>query len=186
MNTLPLITRIFETPMGWCGMAGTSRGVCRLTFGHRSGEEVLADLGMKKRDSAETLWAHPAQRLLTDYLSHQPVDLSVIPLDLPPGTAFQERIRAIVREIPYGKTLSYGEVAIEAGYPGAARAVGTVMSTNPIPLLIPCHRVMGAHGKLGGYSAPQGLAMKRLLLDMEHDGLSIDRAVSSQLSLFVV
>ena len=71
------------------------------------------------------------------------------------------------QRIPRGETLSYGELAAKVGNPGAARAVGTVMSSNPLPLVIPCHRVLGAGGCLGGYSARQGVAMKRRLLEME-------------------
>jgi methylated-DNA-[protein]-cysteine S-methyltransferase len=82
-------------------------------------------------------------------------------------TDFQRKVLDACRAIPPGETLSYAELAVIAGAPGAARAVGNVMRTNRIPLVIPCHRVVGSGGSLGGYSAPDGLAMKRKLLERE-------------------
>ena len=81
------------------------------------------------------------------------------------GSAWQRKIWAILREIPYGQTLTYGEVARIAGCPGAARAVGAACRTNPIPIIIPCHRVVGVHD-LGGFSGG-GIAVKERLLEHE-------------------
>ena len=92
-------------------------------------------------------------------------------LAFPKLTAFQESVVLAIRAVGYGQTVSYGELAELAGYPRAARAVGTVMSTNPFPILIPCHRVVASGGKLGGYSAPQGLSLKESLLAMEAEGV---------------
>ena len=105
--------------------------------------------------------------LLREYAAGEPVDLSQAPLELPDATAFQQRVRTHLMKVGYGATISYGALAALAGAPGAARAVGTVMSTNPVPLVIPCHRVVGSGGRLGGYSAPTGLDLKRRLLRME-------------------
>jgi methylated-DNA-[protein]-cysteine S-methyltransferase len=80
---------------------------------------------------------------------------------------FAARVIRAVRRIPTGATLSYGDVAAEAGSPGAARAVGNIMARNPIPIIIPCHRVTACGGRLGGYSSPQGLSMKERLLALE-------------------
>lgn len=81
------------------------------------------------------------------------------------GTAFQQRVWAALREIPYGQTISYGELAARIGAPGASRAVGLANGRNPIPIIVPCHRVVAADGTLGGYSG--GLERKRRLLDLE-------------------
>lgn len=82
-------------------------------------------------------------------------------------TPFGRKVTAACRQIAWGETLSYGELAKRAGRPGAARAVGSVMARNCIPLIVPCHRVVPAAGGLGGFSAPQGVAMKQRLLEME-------------------
>jgi methylated-DNA-[protein]-cysteine S-methyltransferase len=81
------------------------------------------------------------------------------------GNAFEQRVWAALREIPYGETASYGEIAGQLGAPGAARAVGVANARNPIAIIVPCHRVIGANGKLVGFGG--GLPMKRALLDLE-------------------
>ncbi len=83
------------------------------------------------------------------------------------GTAFQRDVWAALTEIPYGSTASYGEIAARVGRPGAARAVGMANRANPVPIVIPCHRVVGANGTLTGYAGPDGLEMKRVLLGLE-------------------
>lgn len=85
----------------------------------------------------------------------------------PAGTAFQRAVWAVLQRIPYGTTWSYGRLAAELGRPGAARAVGAANRANPIPIVIPCHRVIGADGSLTGYAGRDGLAIKRYLLDLE-------------------
>lgn len=81
------------------------------------------------------------------------------------GTFFQEKVWTALREIPYGETRTYGEIAAEIGVPGASRAVGAANHVNPLPIVVPCHRVVGAHGKLSGYAG--GTEMKRALLEHE-------------------
>jgi methylated-DNA-[protein]-cysteine S-methyltransferase len=83
----------------------------------------------------------------------------------PEGTAFQQRVWTALREIPFGETISYGELARRIGNPAASRAVGLANASNPIPIIIPCHRVIGSNGKLTGYGG--GLENKRWLLDFE-------------------
>ncbi len=90
-----------------------------------------------------------------------------LPCDLSGLPPFRQRILRLAADIGYGEVLSYGELAQQAGCPAAARAVGGAMAANPIPIIIPCHRVVAASGRLTGYSAPGGLIMKRYLLSME-------------------
>lgn len=86
------------------------------------------------------------------------------------GTEFQKKVWAHLRTIPYGETVSYGQIATELGYePGVSRAVGAANGANPIPIVVPCHRVIGANGKLTGYAG--GLDRKTALLDLERPGL---------------
>lgn len=107
-----------------------------------------------------------ATRQLAEYLHGQrrffdlPIDWSVMP-------AFQERALRVVYAIPYGQVSTYGEIARQIGSPRAARAVGRAQATNPMPLVIPCHRVLGADGGLHGYGAPGGVKTKAWLLEME-------------------
>lgn len=89
----------------------------------------------------------------------------------PAGTPFQEKIWALLRAIPYGETRSYGNIAAAAGAPGAARAVGGACHRNPIPILIPCHRVIGTGGSLTGFAG--GLVLKQQLLAMERKAVTV-------------
>jgi methylated-DNA-[protein]-cysteine S-methyltransferase len=115
----------------------------------------------------ETDWNPKARKILAEYAAGRSRDLAKIDVAFHASTEFQRKVLMIVRGLDYGETASYGEIAERAGAPGAARAVGTVMSTNRIPLLIPCHRVTAAGGKLGGYTARDGVNMKERLLKME-------------------
>jgi len=122
--------------------------------------DVLGDADLPRRVRT---WV----RRLTNYAAGQKIDFLDIELDDSECTEFQRRVIAGCRNIPRGKTLSYRELAEIAGSPNAARAVGNVMATNPLPLIVPCHRVVGAAGSLGGYSASSGLTMKTRLLKLE-------------------
>ncbi|SFI64072.1 methylated-DNA--[protein]-cysteine S-methyltransferase [Planctomicrobium piriforme] len=158
---------IFQTDLGWFGLRGTENGLTALTFGHAGRTDVVRVLRQDAEEGDLPRWMEHAVELLQQFSRGESVDLTEIPLDISHRTPFERRVREQLARIGYGQTISYGELAAAAGKPGAARAVGTVMSKNPVPLVIPCHRVLAAGGKLGGYSAPSGLAMKRRLLDME-------------------
>ncbi|MCC7418665.1 MAG: MGMT family protein [Planctomycetaceae bacterium] len=173
----------FATDLGWMGILGRDGRLIRLTLGHFSAENVrnaltsVDDDGCDDRLDVESAspsitegdWHPELRRQLEQFALGERVDFRKCPVELPAMTAFQKRIIEQTRRIPYGKTLSYSEVATRAGSPGAARAVGNVMRSNRIPLIIPCHRVVAACG-LGGYSAPQGLDLKRKLLELESRG----------------
>jgi methylated-DNA-[protein]-cysteine S-methyltransferase len=104
---------------------------------------------------------------LQAYAVGQADDFLDVPLSDEELTPFQRQVIRHCRRIPAGQLLSYGQLAKKAGSPGAARAVGQVMRSNRWPLVVPCHRVIGAGGRLGGYSAPEGLALKVRLLELE-------------------
>ena len=104
---------------------------------------------------------------LQRYAAGEPVDFSDVRIDESHLTPFGKRIVAACRRIGWGSVRSYGELAAECGSAGAARAVGQVMAKNRFPLVVPCHRVLGAGGSLGGFSAPDGLRMKQRLLALE-------------------
>ncbi|WP_437194142.1 methylated-DNA--[protein]-cysteine S-methyltransferase [Planctomicrobium sp. SH527] len=168
VNPSAQVLDVFSTQLGWMAIRGTPTGLSALTFGHDNAESALAALnetgeGLNKRGD----WVKGTRDLLKAFSRGEEVDLSEIPLDLTHRSPFEQRVRQQLLSVSYGQTISYKELAEASGSPKAARAVGTIMAKNPIPLVIPCHRVLGSGGRLGGYSAPSGLDMKRALLKME-------------------
>jgi len=144
-------------------------GLARLEFteaGHHPspvpGREPIPDLDFPP--SAIASWMTEAIRTLADYFAGQPAYFASLSLDLR-GTDFQRQVWQKLREIPLGVTISYKELATRLGKPRATQAVGQANGANPIPLIIPCHRVIAADGSLGGYSS--GLDRKRWLLEHE-------------------
>lgn len=160
----------FETELGWIGVARSHAGLRALELPQPSREAVLSRLTVRWPEATvveeERLGDLPAQ--LREYLSGQRRVFQQ-PLDLPQGTPFQRSVLEVTLAIPYGQTRTYAWIAAQVGRPRAARAVGRVMATNPVPIIIPCHRVVGCAGDLRGYGG--GLAMKERLLAMERDGI---------------
>lgn len=160
---------VFSTPLGWFGLVGQQHCVWRLVMGHRSAAETWARLHRDFADATltESDW-HPALRKkLEEFASGKRVSFDNIRVRTEHRTAFQQKVILATRAVGFGETVSYGELAAWAGSPNAARAVGTVMATNEVPIIIPCHRVLASGGKIGGFSAPQGIDLKRRLLDLE-------------------
>ena len=151
---------IVESPVGELLVAATDRGLCRISYGPEGMDETLA-----RTFGARVLHVplDDVRRELDEYFEGRrrefdlPIDLRVAP--------FHEAVLAELARVPYGRTETYGALAAKAGRPGAARAVGTVMNRNPIPIVLPCHRVIGANGSLTGYAG--GLDVKRRLLQLE-------------------
>jgi methylated-DNA-[protein]-cysteine S-methyltransferase len=152
----------FATAFGPCFLAWGGHGVRAFRF-LRIAETEVAPTG------AAPIWVFEAVRAITAHLAGRPADLIAIPLDLSVLTPFQARVAAALRATRPGETLTYGEAAFRAGSPGAARAVGRAVKTNPILLLIPCHRVVGARGE-GGFSAFGSADLKRRLRALEGPG----------------
>jgi methylated-DNA-[protein]-cysteine S-methyltransferase len=163
---------VFSSDAGWICAAWRGQMLCELTFGHSSPERAVQALRLGIGTASEP--AGPprqfAQRL-QEFLRCPADDFLDIELDLSSHTPFQRRVLRKCRQIPIGETISYAELAERAGHPGAARAAGQVMATNQFPLVVPCHRVVASGGSLGGYSAPDGLQMKRRLLALESQAL---------------
>jgi len=107
-----------------------------------------------------------------DYFTGRRFDLSDIPIDLGKCTGFTQAILEKCRAIPYGDTVTYRQLAIEVGRPKAARAVAQALARNPIPIIVPCHRVIGSDGSLRGFSAPGGIKTKKRLITMEKERIS--------------
>jgi methylated-DNA-[protein]-cysteine S-methyltransferase len=152
-----VIVSTLDTPFGLLGLGSTEDGTLL-----RVGLPGLS-APMEGRRSDRVL--APVRRALDRYLAGEAVvwDFAVSP----GGSPFQQRVWAALATIPYATTSSYGEVARMVGCVGAARAVGAANRSNPVPIVIPCHRVIGADGSLTGYAGRQGLGIKRFLLDVE-------------------
>ncbi len=146
-----------ETPLGLLLLVAEDGALCRLSMLDAA---PAADDAPGRRDD-RALAGVRAQ--LDEYLAGGRRDFEV-PLRLQ-GTAFQQRVWAALCEIPYGGTISYGELARRVGTPGGSRAVGLANGRNPVSIVVPCHRVIAADGTLGGYGG--GLERKRALLDLE-------------------
>lgn len=161
---------VFETPIGPCGLAWNERGLIGVSLPEPDADAVRARLA-RRHPEATGSQAPPevleARGLILELLAGAKADLSPIRLDLDRVGDFERRIYDIARAIPPGQTLTYGEIAARAGEPGAAQAVGHAMGKNPWPIVVPCHRVVGSNGKLGGFSARGGTRTKLRILEIE-------------------
>jgi methylated-DNA-[protein]-cysteine S-methyltransferase len=152
-----------DTPLGGLSLFFTASGLAALNY---PGEGAWA--AAASAPTAPAAWLELIKKELADYFRGLPTSFSALPLD-PRGTPFQLRVWQELRKIPYGATISYKELAARAGSPRGFRAVGQANGANPIPIIIPCHRVINTDGSLGGYSS--GLERKRWLL--RHEGVKI-------------
>jgi methylated-DNA-[protein]-cysteine S-methyltransferase len=161
---------LFETSLGWAGVAWTPAGLATVRLPQPRRDGVLAAMTRKLPDARE---AEPPPEIVSliadvrDLLTGGRPDFAGIALDMAGTPDFHARVYAIAREIPPGETLTYGEVAERLGDRRLAREVGQALGRNPWPIVIPCHRVTAAGGKLGGFSAPGGAATKLKLLAIE-------------------
>jgi methylated-DNA-[protein]-cysteine S-methyltransferase len=161
-----LSTAVVETPLGQLRAAVTESGVARIALPRSSGAGFAGWLRNVYADAERVPWLPLVDKLaqeLAEYFAGKRREFS-LPVE-PHGTDFQRAVWRAIAAIPYGSTLTYAEIARAAGRANAVRAAGTATGANPIPILIPCHRVIAAHGKLGGFAG--GLDAKRRLLALE-------------------
>ena len=156
---------LIDTPLGTLLVASTERGLCRIAYDadpEREVEQLARAFGLRVLRSPRPVDA--ARRQLDEYFEgkRERFDLEV---DLASLADFNRRVLRELARVPYGEVVTYGELAARAARPRAARAVGTVMNRNPLPIVLPCHRVIGANGKLVGYAG--GLERKETLLRLE-------------------
>ena len=159
---------LIETSFGWVGVAGGEAGISNLSLPQASAAAALASLEASDMSRDDSAFGDLPQRLRR-YFAGERVAFPDR-LDLSRGTPFLRAVLGVARAIPYGEKRSYAAIAVLVGRPGTARAVGRAMATNPVPIIIPCHRVVGSDGSLVGFGG--GLEMKRRLLDMEASGLA--------------
>lgn len=158
---------VFDTPFGPAFLAASARGVVRLRWGVEDPEPAAAELresfplwGVEREPEA----LEDAAEQLLDYFAGSSHGFDV-EVDLTGTTTFQREVLTAVREVPYGETVTYGELAERLDRPGAGRAVGSALGENPVPIVVPCHRVVRADGRVGGYTA--GTGYKEQLLELE-------------------
>ena len=139
---------VIDSPIGPLGVETVGETVVGVRFGARPGAPAQ----------------HPAASQLTAYFAGDLTDFS-LPVEMRGGSEFERAVWAEIAKIPYGEMVTYGSIATALGDPGAARAVGTACNHNPVPVIVPCHRVVGAGGKMVGFGG--GIERKRKLLELE-------------------
>ena len=159
----------FDTVLGSCSIGWTPNGICEIRLpGDPSGApDVPADL------AAIQAFAVEAMNRIRKHFSGCPQDFVDLPVDLSGVTPFGRKVLAACREIPAGAVATYGNLATRIGNPAASRAVGGALGNNPVPIVIPCHRVLASGGRPGGFSAPGGAETKVRLLAIE--GVALPR-----------
>jgi len=171
---------LFDTAIGRCGIAWRSGLVVSTALPGADDIATVRHLIRRLPDAveadAEGAAADAVDRVQR-LLAGEAVDLASIPVDLDSCPEFEQRIYALLREVPTGSTVTYGELAARAGAPGAARAVGMAMGRNPVPIIVPCHRVLASSGRSGGFSAPGGVTTKFRILQIEQACRSGDRSL---------
>jgi len=165
-------TMIFDTALGEFGIGWTDAGLARVQLPGLDRAELLQRINRDGAAPGEPTRAIDALiNQIDDYASGVAVDFSAVALDLSAVPAFHRRVYAALQGIGWGQTTTYGGLARMLGDAGLSRAVGQAMGANPMPLVIPCHRVLASNGKPGGFSAPGGAQSKIKMLALE--GVSV-------------
>ena len=161
---------VFETPIGDCGIAWGPRGVVGVGLPESSASALRARMRQRFPGVAESVPPAKIARAIESIrslLRGEPADLTGVELDLSGVTDFNRAVYEVARTITPGRTLTYGEIAARVGVPNDARAVGQALGRNPFPIVVPCHRVVAANGRMHGFSAPGGVNTKLRLLEIE-------------------
>lgn len=171
-TTEPVAAALFDTAIGLCAIAWHGETVVRFQLPEASEEETLARI-TRPLDGAPVVEDEPGPAItaaiagIRAHLEGTVDPLRWIDVDLRGVPEFHRAVYAVTREIDPGHTLSYGDIATRLGAPGSAQAVGQALGRNPVPLIIPCHRVLAADHALHGFSAPGGIGTKARLLEIE-------------------
>jgi len=162
--------KLFDTAIGRCGIVWSARGIAGVQFPERSERATRQRLQRRFPAAREEAPTAEVQRVIADIvalLAGEPRDLRSVRLDTDCLSDLQRRVYDVARTVPAGETLTYGEIAARLGDRALARDVGEALGQNPFPIIVPCHRVLAAGGKLGGFSAPGGTRTKLQLLSIE-------------------
>jgi methylated-DNA-[protein]-cysteine S-methyltransferase len=161
---------LFDTAVGHCGIAWNARGIIGVQLPEPHESATRARLQRRYPNASESPPPGRIQQVIdgiADLLRGEEREFSSVALDVEGLSQFQQDVYAVARTIPPGATLSYGEIAARLGDRTMAREVGEAMGQNPFPIIVPCHRVLAAGGKVGGFSAAGGITTKLRLLDIE-------------------
>jgi methylated-DNA-[protein]-cysteine S-methyltransferase len=176
---------LFDTPIGQCGIAWGARGIAAVQLPEGREEATRERLVQRLPGAAEAAMPaevqHAAEQILR-LLRGEASELATIALDMEHLPPFHRRVYDLARGIAPGETISYGDLAARLGEPGAARAVGQALGRNPFALVVPCHRVLAAGGRVGGFSANGGVSTKLRLLSIERDGARLNGTAAGELS----
>jgi methylated-DNA-[protein]-cysteine S-methyltransferase len=165
---------LFETKLGWCAIAWSDDGIIRFRLPDRDRDATERHMRTKGATQAPPERIAAVAALAKRYFAGERIDFSNAAVDLAGVDPSRRSIYETLRKVRFGETVTYGELAKRAGVPGLvpAQEVGAAMARNPVPLIIPCHRVLAAGGKLGGFSAPGRTEAKERMLTLE--GVYID------------
>ena len=166
---------LFDTPLGAAAIAWTDRGICGLQLPDADAARQRSRVRRRFPRATESNAPDEIARaidLLESLLSGQPADLNGVDLDYAGVPEFDQQVYAIARTIGVGQTTTYGDIARRLGDVHLARDVGQALGRNPFPMVVPCHRVVSADGRLGGFSAPGGVITKQRLLALERANIS--------------
>jgi methylated-DNA-[protein]-cysteine S-methyltransferase len=165
---------VFETALGFIGIAWSEAGLTRLCLPESDRASVERRLvrhgvpaGSASLPGDRPAWVSELIDAITAYAAGEETDFRGVPVDLAGIDNFRLAIYAAARDVGFGDTTTYGELAMLAGHAGLARETGAALGSNPVPLVIPCHRILAAGGKIGGFSAPGGSLAKARMLALE-------------------
>ncbi|MDB5670653.1 MAG: cysteine methyltransferase [Alphaproteobacteria bacterium] len=179
---------VFATAIGRCALVWRCGSIVGAALPEPSDALMCERLSRRFPDAVESPpppEISEAIDLVARSLQGEDVDLSMLPLDLAASDPFEQKVYAAALAIPRGEVRTYGELAAELGQPGASRAVGAALGRNPIPIVVPCHRILAASGRSGGFSAPGGTATKFRILAIEGARRSSDSDLFETLPLAV-
>ena len=161
---------IFQTKWGHFGLAGTKSALCRTQLPGPEPKIIESRLLKNCRNAQfDNTFFKILQERIVAYFEGSCVNFSLdIPVELDGFGGFSREVLTACREIEFGQRITYAGLAKKAGSPSASRAVGSALAKNPLPLIIPCHRVLRTDGKMGGFSAPGGISLKKRMLTLEH------------------
>ena len=173
---------IFKTKWGYFGLAGTEYAIYRTQLPGLKPEKIKSLLLKNFHNpQLDKTFLRTLQEQITAYFEGVCVNFRRdVPLALEGLSSFGISVLTTCRDIGFGQTITYGQLAKKSGRPAASRAVGSALAKNPLPLIIPCHRIIRSDGKLGGFSAPGGIILKERMLELEH------RAIKARDSLFSI
>lgn len=167
---MALYYSIFETQWGWFGILGDQGAVHRTCLPARSRRAVQISLLAGTEAGYEPNYKKAIQKTIQEYFEGKQVDFEAVPVCFKGLTDFQKAVLLTLKAVRYGERMTYRQLAEHAGFGRAARAVGQVAAANPIPLIIPCHRIIRSDGSPGGFSAQGGQRMKSRMLALEQKG----------------